>query len=549
MWGRDLCLCANRGGEDNWQHYQREFSEQQWRRDLWHKCRLLGNTGLGEVTDLDIISVELKLLYDSAILTATGAAGTGTIAESWGDPVYNTATPGEIIIVMASSNPLSGSGTLVNVDFDVADSAILGGTGLLTFSEAKFNGGAVPAQVQDGIFTVRGIYGDISGNGTVSAYDAAFALQHAAGLYTLLPEQLIPGDVDGDGDVDAYDAALILQYIVEIIDCFPVEPGCDGQSAPGVAGQIPTIKQILAVEVSLPELTGQAGGSITIPINISDTSGEEIIGVEIILTYDPDILTATGAVTEGTLMSGWKMEHKVTNGQISIAMAHSEALSGDGVLIQVEFSVSGSASPGHISPLTLQRVLLNEDSPGTVTHGSITISEEQQVELYLHQAWNLISLSVNPADNALQSVLESVWGNVNSVWTYDSNPGWRRYVAAGPDFLNTLITMESGRGYWINTKDAATLTVTGSQIDDTAVELFLGWNLVGYSYQVIRDRATALASISEECASIWTYDSATQQWLRYVEGTPDFLNTLTQLEPGRGYWINVTEDCVWSMSP
>jgi len=67
------------------------------------------------------------------------------------------------------------------------------------------------------------LYGDVSGDGNITAYDAALAAQTAVGLITLTPEQVIRADVSGDGKVSAYDAALIAQRAVGLIDKFPVE--------------------------------------------------------------------------------------------------------------------------------------------------------------------------------------------------------------------------------------------------------------------------------------------------------------------------------------
>ena len=63
--------------------------------------------------------------------------------------------------------------------------------------------------------------GDVSGNGAVTAYDAALVLQIVVGLINELPLAAI-GDVSGN-DITAYDAALILQYTVGLITQFPVE--------------------------------------------------------------------------------------------------------------------------------------------------------------------------------------------------------------------------------------------------------------------------------------------------------------------------------------
>jgi len=66
-------------------------------------------------------------------------------------------------------------------------------------------------------------YGDVDGNGEVSAYDAALTAQAAVGLITLTAEQVQAADVSGEGEVSAYDAALIAQRAVGLISKFPVE--------------------------------------------------------------------------------------------------------------------------------------------------------------------------------------------------------------------------------------------------------------------------------------------------------------------------------------
>jgi len=67
------------------------------------------------------------------------------------------------------------------------------------------------------------IWGDVSQNGKVSAYDASLVLQHVVGLITLLPEQQQVADVTGNGTITALDAALILQYTVGLITEFPAQ--------------------------------------------------------------------------------------------------------------------------------------------------------------------------------------------------------------------------------------------------------------------------------------------------------------------------------------
>jgi parallel beta-helix repeat protein len=67
------------------------------------------------------------------------------------------------------------------------------------------------------------VTGDVSLNGTISAYDAALALQSVVALITLDARQVISGDVTGDNSVSAMDASYILQYSTGIITNFPAE--------------------------------------------------------------------------------------------------------------------------------------------------------------------------------------------------------------------------------------------------------------------------------------------------------------------------------------
>jgi hypothetical protein len=75
--------------------------------------------------------------------------------------------------------------------------------------------------------------GDVSGDGEVSAYDAALVAQASVELITLVLDQTRAAEVSGDGQISAYDAALIAQKSVGLIDEFPsdgnlvVNPGIE----------------------------------------------------------------------------------------------------------------------------------------------------------------------------------------------------------------------------------------------------------------------------------------------------------------------------------
>jgi len=65
--------------------------------------------------------------------------------------------------------------------------------------------------------------GDVSGNGEITAHDAALAAQYAVGLIDLKEEQIWAADVTGNGEILEDDASLIAEYAVGLIDRFPAD--------------------------------------------------------------------------------------------------------------------------------------------------------------------------------------------------------------------------------------------------------------------------------------------------------------------------------------
>lgn len=166
----------------------------------------------------------------------------------------------------------------------------------------------------------------------------------------------------------------------------------------------------------------------------------------------------------------------------------------------------------------------------------VTDTAQQVVDLY--QGWTLISTRLNPTDPSPSSVFNGI-NDCTAVWAYYANPGgWKRYIPGGS--ANDLDIIEPGRGYWVNMTAGDTLTITGQEITNTDVELFPGWNLVGYNSSTSQSPANALFGI--DYTSIWAYVGGV--WLRHIK-VADFLDTLTQLNQGVGYWIFMGNGDTW----
>jgi hypothetical protein len=181
----------------------------------------------------------------------------------------------------------------------------------------------------------------------------------------------------------------------------------------------------------------------------------------------------------------------------------------------------------------------------------ITVKVElEQKELFLSQGWNFISLCLDTGDNTLSSVLEPISGLYRSIWFYDAAFGnWKGYFPDGPVLPGDLNFMEIGEGYWIDMADEAKLTITGQEITSMSVQLYQGWNMVGYSLPSGKSLGEALFSIADKYNCIWAYDSMTESWSGYIPGAPVLPNGLDHLQPCSGYWISAKESCLWNVTP
>jgi hypothetical protein len=219
---------------------------------------------------------------------------------------------------------------------------------------------------------------------------------------------------------------------------------------------------------------------------------------------------------------------------------------GDGTIADCDTEVSGSqGNPG-------QSVTLSGLMPGRnytfMINSSDTIgnkatagpySFETEIWIQLYTGWNMISLPPILTDSLVADVLASIDGDYDIVQWYDasdSDDPWKNYIV-GKGFGNDLIEIRSDMGIWIHMTAPGTLKP--NHFDPSPItppwpgvliQMYEGWNFVGYTSIVTRTVADALSSISYD--QVMTYDAATDTWWDSDSGS------LTDMEMGRGYWIH-----------
>ena len=128
------------------------------------------------------------------------------------------------------------------------------------------------------------------------------------------------------------------------------------------------------VTVSLPDVTGEAGTSETIPITVGDLTGQDVLSYEFTLTYDAAVIDIETALFAGTLSDGAAQTTINTSvaGQITVAYARNTALSGAGTLVLLDVTYLAVGNSG----LTLANFQFNEGVPAaTVTNGSVIVPQ------------------------------------------------------------------------------------------------------------------------------------------------------------------------------
>ena len=195
-------------------------------------------------------------------------------------------------------------------------------------------------------------------------------------------------DVNCTGVITAYDASLILQYSVGIIDAFPCPQiwywyflNCRGNCTDvcpdqmykffilGVAkGDVSgeCYKQGGDLIAAAPEASVGLGvpwhynGYVEVPLEVKNAQG--VFSAEFEVVYDENELEVID-VSAGSLTSGFMMAHFAENGVLNVAMAGSQAFSGNGQVAMITYEKKHSTVPMASKHMSLVDAMLNEDTP------------------------------------------------------------------------------------------------------------------------------------------------------------------------------------------
>jgi hypothetical protein len=187
--------------------------------------------------NFSINSCQFDMHYDTASVSLVNISKEDCLVKDWAlfDWNLKNGKKDSVIIAMGGATlPLQyGDGELVKCYFVVKQGASKGDSCIISLSNIDIdeNKDLVNPSTQNGRIIIDKpsiIYGDVTGNGEVTALDAVKVLNYEVGTLQL-PDSTVPNftqtvaDVSGNRIVTCYDAALIFQYSLGMIPTFPIQ--------------------------------------------------------------------------------------------------------------------------------------------------------------------------------------------------------------------------------------------------------------------------------------------------------------------------------------
>jgi hypothetical protein len=333
------------------------------------------------LTGLGIIGGNIKITFNQNILTPVGYNSTGTLLSGYSNILLNAAVPGTVTLAFAGTTALTGSGTLLYLQFNV--SSVNTGGSTLAFTEALFNETILAKTVNGSFSTINFSTISIAPNTATLVYPQTQQFNASGGVapYTWNTSDNTVATINSSGLL-----TVLKSGIIQVI-------ATDNVGATGTSGNI----TIYDTWVTIPNASGQLNSTYDLPVMMSALPpGQSVFSIQGTISYKIPELTALDIVTTGTMTAGWSAVKIVSGNQITFALAGTTPFNSAGVMFKIQFQLNPDLTAGEFAYVNINNIMLNEGIPLPRTaNGGITGATGFIVNLnaYLEGPFNGVNMS------------------------------------------------------------------------------------------------------------------------------------------------------------
>jgi len=462
----------------------------------------------------------------------TDVVGTYTITYSATDPSNNTATATRTVTVV-NQNPLGYTTTDGEVAITDCDTAA---TGELVIPDT-IDGNPVTSIGEGAFEDCTSLTSITIGNSVTSIGAGAF--NGCTSLTSItIPDSVTSIGASAFGGCTSLTSVTIGNSVTSIgegafADCTSLTSITIGNSVTSIGDyaflNCASLTEIIfqgAAPTALGNgvFTGVAAGANALVVNesLSSFGKDDIWNGLAIVTIFPPVITVTSGTDTLELGSSWTDAGATADGGETVTASGTVDTNTAGTYT-ITYTATDAAGNAGSATRTV-----------TVVETAAPVIETQT--LNLKAGWNLVSFYVDADDMTPATIFAPIQNKLLQVKNLTQS-----YDPSVPSFLNTLSSLSVKDGYWLKVSEDASLDVEGPVPSGASINVKSGWNLVGYlrlSGEAVADELTSLGNTVVQIKDLGS---------SYDPSVPSFLNTLSTMAPGSGYWLNVDADGTWNV--
>lgn len=310
------------------------------------------------LTGLGILAGNIDLTFNGNILTPTGINTSGTLLSGYSNVIMNANVTGKVDIAFAGTTPLTGSGVLMYLQFDI--SALNTGNTSINFGVAEFNESLL-AKTENGYFTMLNfgtIYISPNTFNLVAGETKQFSASGGVPPYTWSTSNNSVASIDAAGLLTAHKSGIIT-IMAE-----------DDVGATGTSGNI----TVYDTYVTIPHVPAILGTQYDLPVMMSSLpAGQSVFAIEGTISFESPELQAVDIITTGSMTSGWSAVKNISGNTITFALAGTTPFHDAGIMFKVRLQLTASLTLNENAWVNINSIMLNEGVPFPKTaNGSIT---------------------------------------------------------------------------------------------------------------------------------------------------------------------------------